>query len=121
MAMGAEVVAGGAREEVLRRIRAAIGEGSLADAAEIRGEVAGAAARLQADGVAAAEAILELLEDRLRDYDASVVRAKAGEVGAEIARFWPSAASGGWWCPRGWRRRSANRCRRALSLWLTMG
>ena len=33
------------------------------------------------------EAILELLEDRLRDYDASVVRAQAGEVGAEIARI----------------------------------
>jgi L-lactate dehydrogenase complex protein LldG len=28
-----------------------------------------------------------MLEDRLRDYDASVVRAKAGEIGAEIARI----------------------------------
>jgi L-lactate dehydrogenase complex protein LldG len=31
------------------------------------------------------EAILELLEDRLRDYDATVVRACAGGVAAEIA------------------------------------
>jgi hypothetical protein len=31
------------------------------------------------------EAILELLEDRLRDYDAMVVRARAGGVAAEIA------------------------------------
>jgi L-lactate dehydrogenase complex protein LldG len=31
------------------------------------------------------EEILELLEDRLRDYDATVVRARAGGVAAEIA------------------------------------
>lgn len=33
------------------------------------------------------EAILEMLEDRLRDYDATVVRASAGEVSAEIRRI----------------------------------
>jgi L-lactate dehydrogenase complex protein LldG len=86
MAMGAEVVAGGAREEVLRRIRAAIGEGSLADAAEIRGEWQALPRDYKRTGLLQPEAKLELLEDRLRDYDASVVRAKAGEVGAEIAR-----------------------------------
>ena len=32
-------------------------------------------------------AILDLLEDRLRDYDANVVRVKPGEVAAEIARI----------------------------------
>ena len=86
MAMGAEAVAGGAREEVLRRIRAAIGEGSLADAAEIRGEWQALPRDYKRTGLLQPEAKLELLEDRLRDYDAGVVRVKAGEVGAEIAR-----------------------------------
>ena len=86
MAMGAEVVAGEAREEVLRRIRAAIGEGSLADAAEIRGEWQALPRNYKQTASLERAAILEMLEDRLRDYDASVVRAKAGEVGAEIAR-----------------------------------
>jgi len=42
-----------------------------------------------------------MLEDRLRDYDASVVRVKAGEVGAEIARFWPTAAKRRMVVPKG--------------------
>ena len=86
MAMGAEVVAGGAREEVLRRIRAAIGEGSAADATEIRGEWQALPRNYKRTASLERAAILEMLEDRLRDYDASVVRVKAGEVGAEIAR-----------------------------------
>jgi len=97
MAMGAEVVAGGAREEVLRRIRAAIGEGSAADAAEIRGGWQALPRSYKRTASLERAAILEMLEDRLRDYDASVVRVKAGEVGAEIARVLPArqAADGG--------------------------
>src|ERR1017187_8921934 len=85
IAMGAEMVAGGAREEVLRRIRAAIGEGSAADAAEIRGEWQTLPRDYKRTASLERAAILEMLEDRLRDYDASVVRVKAGEVGAESA------------------------------------
>ena len=33
------------------------------------------------------DAILEMLEDRLRDYDATVVRAKAGEVSAVVGKI----------------------------------
>jgi len=84
--MGAEAVAGGAREEVLRRIRAAIGASAAADGAEVRSEWQALPRDYKRTGSLETEAKLELLEDRLRDYDAVVVRVKAGEVGAEIAR-----------------------------------
>jgi L-lactate dehydrogenase complex protein LldG len=74
------------REQVLRRIRAAIGE-APADAAAIRGEWEALPRNYTRTASLRPEAILELLEDRLRDYDANVVRAKAGEVGAVIGRI----------------------------------
>jgi len=78
-----------ARTEVLRRIRAAIGVASDGDA---DGEMIAAEWERLPRGYKRAaslgwEEILDLLEDRLRDYDATVVRVKAGEVSAQIARM----------------------------------
>jgi L-lactate dehydrogenase complex protein LldG len=83
--MGVDTAATPAREEVLRRIRAAIGEaGATVPAIDAewkaipRGYVSAASS--------SREQIVEMLEDRLRDYDATVVRVKAGEVAAQIAK-----------------------------------
>lgn len=84
--MGAEATSVSSREEVLRRIRAAIGS-PTSDAAAIDGEWAAVPRSYKRDASHEREAILEMLEDRLRDYDATVVRAKVGEVGAAIARI----------------------------------
>ena len=85
--MGTEAASVSSREEVLRRIRVAIGGAPKADAAEIRTEWEALPRNYKRTASLEREAILEMLEDRLRDYDASVVRAKAGEIGAEIARI----------------------------------
>lgn len=85
--MGTEAASVSSREEVLRRIRAAIGGAPKADAVEIRTEWEALPRNYKRTASLEREAILEMLEDRLRDYDASVVRAKAGEIGAEIARI----------------------------------
>jgi len=83
--MGAETQVS-SREEVLRRIRAAIGSAPT-DAAAIDAEWRSVPRDYRRAASHEREAILELLEDRLRDYDATVVRANSGEVGAEIARL----------------------------------
>jgi L-lactate dehydrogenase complex protein LldG len=85
--MGTEAVAGGAREEVLRRIRAALADAPKADEAAIRSEWETLPRNYTRTASLGCEAILELLEDRLRDYDANVVRAEAGEVGAAMAKL----------------------------------
>jgi L-lactate dehydrogenase complex protein LldG len=85
--MGTETVAVGAREVVLRRIRAAIADAPVADEAAIRAEWQALPRDYKRTASLEREAILEMLEDRLRDYDASVVRVKAGEVGATIAHY----------------------------------
>jgi L-lactate dehydrogenase complex protein LldG len=85
--MGTEAASVSSREEVLRRIRVAIGGAPKADAVEIRTEWEALPRNYKRTASLEREAILEMLEDRLRDYDASVVRAKAGEIGAEIARI----------------------------------
>ena len=74
------------RDEVLRRIRAAIG-GTPADAATIQGEWATLPRDYKRTASLDRAAILDLLEDRLRDYDANVVRVSAGEVASTIARI----------------------------------
>ena len=84
--MGTKAVAAGAREEVLRRIRAAIAEAPV-DEAAIHAEWESLPRNYTQAASLEREAILDLLEDRLRDYDANVVRAKTGEVGAAIARL----------------------------------
>ena len=82
--MGAKAVASSSRDEVLRRIRAAIGD-APADAAAIRGEWEAIPRNYKRTASLDHAAILEMLEDRLRDYDATVIRANPGEVGAAIA------------------------------------
>ena len=81
--MGTEV---SARDEVLRRIRTAIATPPAAEAS-----IAAEWRDLPRDYKRAAsldrEAILDMLEDRLRDYDATVVRTHAGSVASEIARM----------------------------------
>jgi L-lactate dehydrogenase complex protein LldG len=85
--MGAEAATISSREEVLRRIRAAIGGTLGADAAEIRAEWDALPRHYKRTASLEREGILDLLEDRLRDYDANVVRAKSGGAGLEIARI----------------------------------
>jgi L-lactate dehydrogenase complex protein LldG len=83
--MSAESVVS-SRDEVLRRIRAAIG-GVTVDAAAIRREWESVPRNYTRTATLERPAILEMLEDRLRDYDATVVRAKAGDVGAAIGEI----------------------------------
>lgn len=85
--MGAEAAAISSREEVLRRIRAVIGGRPGSDAINIRAEWDALPRNYKLTASLARMAILDLLEDRLRDYDANVVRANNGEVGVAIARI----------------------------------
>ena len=72
-----------AREEILRRIRAAKGGVATAEAARVAwGSVE---RRYRREATRSREAVLELLEDRLRDYDARVVRVGRTEVAAKMA------------------------------------
>jgi L-lactate dehydrogenase complex protein LldG len=75
-----------ARTEVLRRVRAAIGGAPAADAA-VRAEWDGLPRGYKRRASLGREEILELLEDRLRDYDATVVQVAVGEVTQTIARM----------------------------------
>jgi L-lactate dehydrogenase complex protein LldG len=84
-AMGVEAAVS-SRDEVLRRIRAAIGD-TPADGAAIHAEWEALPRKYKRTAELEREAILEMLEDRLRDYDATVVRVKAGEVSQAIARL----------------------------------
>jgi L-lactate dehydrogenase complex protein LldG len=72
-----------ARAEVLRRIRAA--KGGVSDGATARVEWEGLARGYRRAATRGREAVLELLEDRLRDYDAHVVRVGRGDVAANVA------------------------------------
>jgi L-lactate dehydrogenase complex protein LldG len=81
--MGAELVS---RDEVLRRIRAAIGT-APAPEATVRAEWDALPRGYKRKATLGHEAVLDVLEDRLRDYDAEVVRVKAGEVAVTIARL----------------------------------
>ena len=79
------MVTNSARDEVLRRIRAAKGGAGSAEAA--RAGWNAVERRYQREARRSGEAVLELLEDRLRDYDARVVRASKAEVAASAARM----------------------------------
>jgi L-lactate dehydrogenase complex protein LldG len=71
------------REEILRRVRAATGGDSMEEAARIGWS---AIPRLyKREGVRGHEQVLELFEDRLRDYDATVVRCERGDVARSMA------------------------------------
>jgi L-lactate dehydrogenase complex protein LldG len=76
----------GSRDEVLRRIRAAIGDAPAAEAS-VRAEWDALPREYKRKATLGHEAILDMLEDRLRDYDAEVVRVKPGGVSAAIARL----------------------------------
>jgi L-lactate dehydrogenase complex protein LldG len=83
--MGSEAIVAGAREEVLHRIRVALGF-STDDAAIVGAEWDGLPREYKRVGTLQRQPLLEKLEERLRDYDASVVRTKVGAVGAAIAK-----------------------------------
>ena len=74
-----------ARIEILRRIRAA--NGASADAARAAQPWSAIERNYQRAATRSREEILELLEDRLRDYDADVVRASEADVPAAVARM----------------------------------
>jgi L-lactate dehydrogenase complex protein LldG len=73
-----------ARAEVLRRIRAAIAPPSSSEAIDISWQAIERSYRHAASHDR--EAILELFEDRLRDYDAGVYRSAEDQVPALIAQ-----------------------------------
>jgi len=83
--MATDMVTNSARSEVLRRIREAKGGAATAEAA--RAGWSGIERRYRREATRPREAVLELLEDRLRDYDARVVRAGRSEVVAVAARM----------------------------------
>jgi L-lactate dehydrogenase complex protein LldG len=83
--MATDMVTNSARSEVLRRIREAKGGVASADAAQ-----AGWSSierRYRREATRSREVILELLVDRLQDYDARVVRAVHADVRAAAARM----------------------------------
>jgi L-lactate dehydrogenase complex protein LldG len=85
--MAAEAASVSSRGEVLRRIRAALGDVPAADAEAIRAEWEALPRSYKRAASLDRDAILELLEDRLRDYDAHVSRVKAGGISPEIGRI----------------------------------
>jgi L-lactate dehydrogenase complex protein LldG len=85
--MATDAALASSRDEVLRRIRAAIGGAPSSDASAIAAEWDALPRAYKRTASLEREAILEMLEDRLRDYDAAVVRAQPGQVAAEIARI----------------------------------
>jgi L-lactate dehydrogenase complex protein LldG len=83
--MATEMVTNSARVEVLRRIREA--KGGVASAETVRAGWSAIERRYRREAARPREVVLELLEDRLRDYDARVVRAGHSEVVAAAARM----------------------------------
>jgi L-lactate dehydrogenase complex protein LldG len=81
--MATDMVTNSARAEVLRRIRAA--EGGVASAEAARVGWTAIERRYRREATRSREAVLALLEDRLRDYDARVVRVGQAEVAASAA------------------------------------
>jgi L-lactate dehydrogenase complex protein LldG len=97
-----------AREEVLARIRTALGDGRAPSAEVARGyRQAGAL-----DAGDTADALIERLVDRLEDYKASVLRCGSDDVAATVATALTSGLGEGWapssvlaapGVPAGWR------------------
>ena len=79
-------MASSAREEVLRRIRTALG-GAAADTEVIESGWAGIERKYRRRGEFDHPAVLDQLEDRLRDYDAHVERATSAELTSKIAEL----------------------------------
>jgi L-lactate dehydrogenase complex protein LldG len=79
------MVTNSARVEMLRRIREA--KGGVANAEMVRAGWSAIERRYRREATRSREAVLELLEDRLRDYDARVIRAGHAEVRTSAARM----------------------------------
>jgi L-lactate dehydrogenase complex protein LldG len=77
------MVTNSARDEVLRRIRMA--NGGRADGVTAKASWERLARLYRRVGSLGGEAMLELLEDRLRDYDARVMRAAEADVALTVA------------------------------------
>lgn len=73
-----------AKAEILRRIRKA--KGGTSDALAAQTGWSHVAREYRRNAVLEPGAVLELLEDRLRDYDAHVVRANRGDVADAVAK-----------------------------------
>jgi L-lactate dehydrogenase complex protein LldG len=71
------------REEILRRVRAATGGDSMEEAARMGWSTI--RRQYKREGVRGREQVLELLEDRLRDYDATVIQCERGDVARSVA------------------------------------
>jgi L-lactate dehydrogenase complex protein LldG len=83
--MATDMVTNPARAEVLRRIREA--KGGIANAESVRAGWNAIERRYRREAMRPREVVLELLEDRLRDYDARVVRAGYSEVAVVATRM----------------------------------
>jgi L-lactate dehydrogenase complex protein LldG len=83
--MATDLVTHAARADVLRRIREA--KGGAASAEAVRAGWSTIERRYRREATRPREAMLELLEDRLRDYDAQVVRAGDSKVADAVARM----------------------------------
>jgi L-lactate dehydrogenase complex protein LldG len=83
--MATDMVTNSSRAEVLRRIREA--KGGVASADAVRARWSAIERWYRREATRPREAVLELLEDRLRDYDARVVRAGHSEVATGAARM----------------------------------
>ena len=84
--MATETVVTGAREEVLHRIRVAL-KFSTDDESVVGAQYDAVEREYKRAGTLGRATMLEMLEDRLRDYDAHVIRIKAGGVSAAIAKI----------------------------------
>ena len=80
--MRPDLVADSARAEVLRRIRASTGTTTLANA---RSQWSAIERTYRIKAARPREAILELLQDRLRDYDARVTRVSEADLARNVA------------------------------------
>jgi|SRR5579862_3420224 len=83
--MATDKVTNSARAEVLRRIRVATGRVASGDS--VRAGWGAIERRYRREATRPPEAVLELLEDRLRDYDARVARVGLEEVATCAARM----------------------------------
>jgi L-lactate dehydrogenase complex protein LldG len=88
--MGAEAL-NSSRAEVMQRIRRALGRPQTnapqADSAAIAAEWQAIPRDYIRSAALSRESIVDLLEDRLRDYDATVVRVPPADIPAQIATF----------------------------------
>jgi L-lactate dehydrogenase complex protein LldG len=80
--MGSDLVTDSARAEVLRRIRASPGATTLAEA---RAQWSAIERTYRIKATRPREAVLKLLEDRLRDYDARVTRVSEVDAARNVA------------------------------------